>query len=117
MRKVMEDYVRLRHLEAGYELSTPAHQQGRTVRHLRHLGFYADLMYPRCTSTRSGTLTAPEAAGAGLLPEADELPDALPDLPVLWTVVPRAAAAALRVRQRLPVRVSGWCTGSPESAA
>ena len=43
-------------------------------------------------------------AGAGLLPQADELPDAQPDLPVARPVLPRAAAAAVRVRHRLPLR-------------
>ena len=39
-----------------------------------------------------------------LLPEAHELPDALPDLPQPDAQLPRAAAAALRARHRLPLR-------------
>ena len=43
-------------------------------------------------------------AGAGLLPQAHELPDAQPHLQLPRQVLPRAAAASLRVRQRLPLR-------------
>ena len=46
----------------------------------------------RCTSTRSATTTATSHAGPGLLPQADELPDAQPDLPVAR----RAATASCR---------------------
>ena len=45
--------------------------------------------------------------GAGeqrVLPQGHELPDAQPDLPVARAVLPRAAAAVLRVRLGLPVR-------------
>ena len=42
--------------------------------------------------------------GAGLLPQADELPDAQPDLRGARPLLPRAAAAAVRVRHGLPVR-------------
>ena len=45
-----------------------------------------------------------EMEGAELPPQGDELPDAQPDLPVARPVLPRAAAAALRVRRRLPQR-------------
>ena len=44
------------------------------------------------------------ASRAGLLPQADELPDAQPDLRRARPVLPGAAAAAVRVRHRLPVR-------------
>ena len=53
-------------------------------------------------------------AGAGLLPQADELPDAQPDLPVPRPVVPGAAAAVLRVRHGLPLReVRGGARADP----
>ena len=58
-----------------------------------HLPYYADTMFP--------------ADGAGeqrVLPQGHELPDAQPDLPVARAVLPRAAAAVLRVRLGLPVR-------------
>ena len=58
-----------------------------------HLEWYADSMYPPM-----------ELEGAELLPQADELPDAHPDLPVARAVLPGAAAAAVRVRHRVPVR-------------
>ena len=42
--------------------------------------------------------------GPGLLPQADELPDALPDLPVARAVLSRTSVAALRVRHGVPLR-------------
>ena len=45
-----------------------------------------------------------EMEGANYYVKADELPDAQPDLPLARAVVPRAAAAAVRVRLRLPPR-------------
>ena len=42
--------------------------------------------------------------GPGLLPQADELPDALPDLPVARALLSRTSVAALRVRHGLPLR-------------
>jgi threonyl-tRNA synthetase len=47
VRKVMEDYSRQRHLEAGYEfVNTPHISKGELFDISGHLGFYADLMYP-----------------------------------------------------------------------
>jgi threonyl-tRNA synthetase len=47
VRKVMEDYARLRHLEAGYEfVNTPHISKAELFDISGHLGFYADLMYP-----------------------------------------------------------------------
>jgi threonyl-tRNA synthetase len=47
VRKIMEDYARLRHLEAGYEfVNTPHISKGELFDISGHLGFYADLMYP-----------------------------------------------------------------------
>src|SRR4029079_9699674 len=43
-------------------------------------------------------------ARPGLLPQADELPDALPDLPVPRAVIPRTSIAALRIRHGVPLR-------------
>ena len=61
--------------------------------------WYADGMYPPWMRS------APRAVRrAGLLPEADELPDAQPDLRAARAVLPGAAAAAVRVRHGLPVR-------------
>ena len=71
----------------------PAHHQGRAVRDLR----------PPAVVRREH-VPADGARGRRVLPQADELPDAQPDLPVARAVLPRAAAAAVRVRHRVPVR-------------
>jgi threonyl-tRNA synthetase len=47
VRKIMEDYSRQRHLEAGYEfVNTPHISKGELFNISGHLGFYADMMYP-----------------------------------------------------------------------
>ena len=53
---------------------------------------------------RRGHVPAHGAGGREVLPQADELPDAHPDLRIARPVLPRAAAAAVRVRHRVPVR-------------
>ncbi len=58
-----------------------------------HLQWYAD-----------GHVPAHGDGGREVLPQADELPDAHPDLRIARPVLPRAAAAAVRVRHRVPVR-------------
>ena len=53
-----------------------------------------------------------------VLPEADELPDALPHLPQPPAQLPRAAAAAVRARHGVPLRAGRRrCTASCASAA
>jgi threonyl-tRNA synthetase len=47
LRKVMEDYSRQRHVEAGYEfVNTPHISKAELFKISGHLGFYGDLMYP-----------------------------------------------------------------------
>jgi threonyl-tRNA synthetase len=47
VRKVMEDYSRQRHVEAGYEfVNTPHISKAELFEISGHLGFYADTMYP-----------------------------------------------------------------------
>ena len=47
LRKIMEDYSRQRHTEAGYEfVNTPHISKAELFKISGHLGFYADLMYP-----------------------------------------------------------------------
>jgi threonyl-tRNA synthetase len=47
LRKIMEDYSRQRHIEAGYEfVNTPHISKAELFNISGHLGFYADLMYP-----------------------------------------------------------------------
>ena len=91
----MEDYVRRSAHRGGLRLRRhPAHHQGAALFETSgHLPYYEDTMFP--------------ADGAGereVLPQGHELPDAQPDLPVARAVLPRAAAAVLRVRLGLPVR-------------
>ena len=83
----------------------PAHHQGAAVPHLgaprlvrrRHVP--ADAHRRRVQRGRHRA-----QAGPGLLPQADELPDALPDLPGARPVLPRTSVAALRVRFGVPLR-------------
>ena len=47
LRKIMEDYSRQRHVEAGYEfVNTPHISKAELFKISGHLGFYGDLMYP-----------------------------------------------------------------------
>ena len=47
LRKIMEDYSRQRHVEAGYEfVNTPHISKAELFTISGHLGFYGDLMYP-----------------------------------------------------------------------
>ena len=90
----MEDYVRQRHIEEGFEyVGTPHITKEGLFDTSGHLPYYEDTMFPPM-----------EMEGSELLPQGDELPDAQPDLPVARAVLPRAAAAALRVRLGLPLR-------------
>ena len=94
IRRVMEDYSRQRHDEAGYEfVNSPHITKAELFETSGHLGWFKEGMFPPM-----------QMEGAELLPQADELPVPHPDLPVPRAVLPRAAAAAVRVRHRLPVR-------------
>ncbi len=109
VRRELEDYSRRKHIEAGYEFVNTPHITKAQLFHIfgtpglvrrRHVP--ADACRRRVRRGRHGAQARP-----GLLPEADELPDALPDLPVARAVVSRTSVAALRVRHRLPVRELG----------
>ena len=106
IRRELEDYSRRKHSRGRLRVRQhPAHHQGGAVQ---------DLRPPRLVRRRHVPADAPRRrvqrgrhgaqAGPGLLPQADELPDALPDLPVAWAVISRTSVAALRVRHRLPLR-------------
>ena len=71
----------------------PAHQQGRPVPHLRAPALL-----------RGHHVPADGDGARGVPPQGDELPDAQPDLPLAPALLPRAAAAVLRVRVCLPLR-------------
>ena len=83
----------------------PAHHQGAAVPHVGPPGLVrrrhvpADAPRRRVQRRRNGA-----QAGPGLLPQADELPDAHPDLRLARAVVSRASVAALRIRHRVPLR-------------
>ncbi len=83
----------------------PAHHQGTALHHLRAPGVVRRRHVPADADRRGVQRGRHRAqARAGLLPQADELPDAPPDLPVAGAFLPRTSVAALRVRQRLPLR-------------
>ena len=94
IRKLMEDYSRAEHEKAGYQFVwTPAPGQVDPLR---------DLRPPRLVL--GGDVPADGDGGRHLLPEAHELPDAHPDLPVPPAVLSGAADPAVRVRDGLPLR-------------
>ncbi len=83
----------------------PAHHQGGAVRDLRAPRLVRRGHVPAHGPRRGVRRRRRGQAGrAEVLPEADELPDAQPDLRRARPVLPRAAAAAVRVRHRLPLR-------------
>ncbi len=95
IRRLMEDYSRRRHEEAGYEfVNTPHITKAELFEISGHLDWYADGMYPPMELD----------GGQRLLPQADELPVPHPDLQEPAALVPRAAAAPVRVRHGLPLR-------------
>ena len=109
IRKELEDYSRRRHERGGLRVRQhPAHHQGAAVRDLRAPRLVRRGHVPAHAARRRAERGrhGPQA-GAGLLPQADELPDAQPDLPVARPSLPGAAAAAVRVRHRLPLREVG----------
>ena len=94
LKRELEDYVRRRHIEEGFEyVGTPHISKEQSVPHLR-----APAVLRRHHVPALGHRRRPH------VPQGDELPDAQPDLPVTQPVLPRAAAAAVRVRPRLPLR-------------
>ena len=95
IKREMEDYVRRRHIEEGFEyVGTP---------HISKEGLF-HTSGPPARTTRDGMFPPHGDGGRGLPPQGDELPDAQPDLPLARALLPRAAAAALRVRLGLPLR-------------
>ena len=83
----------------------PAHHQGAAVPHLRAPGLVCRRHVPSDAHRRRVQRGRHGAqAGPGLLPQADELPDALPDLPRSRPVISRTAVARLRVRCGVPLR-------------
>ena len=72
IKREMEDYVRRRHIEEGFEYVGTPHISKEGLFHTSgHLPYYAD-----------GDVPADGDGGRELPPQGDELPDAQPDLPV-----------------------------------
>ena len=92
--------------------STPRTSPRAGLRDLRPPGLVRRRHVP-ADACRRGVRTRRRGAqaGPGLLPQADELPDALPDLPRARAVLPRAAAAACSSSARsTATRSPAWCT-------
>ena len=72
IKREMEDYVRRRHIEEGFEYVGTPHITKEGLFHTSgHLPYYADGMFPPM-----------DLEARHLLPQGDELPDAQPDLPL-----------------------------------
>ena len=85
IKREMEDYVRRRHLEEGFEyVGTPHISKDGLFHTSGHLPYYADTMFPPM-----------EFEGANYRLKAMEPPDAQPDLPVARALLSRAASATL----------------------
>ena len=102
----MEDYSREMHRKHHYSfVQTPHITKGGLYETSGHLHWYKDGMYPPMhldeEKDADGNITKPARR---LLPQADELPDAQPHLQVAPALLPRAAAASVRVRHRVPLR-------------
>ncbi len=97
IKREMEDYVRRRHIEEGFQyVGTPHISKAGLFHTSGHLPVLRRHDVP------------PDGDGAlGVPPQGDELPDAQPHLPLARTLLPRAAAAPLRVRLGLPQREVG----------
>ena len=90
----MEDYVRQRHIEEGFEYVGTPHITKEGLFHTSgHLPYYADSMFPPM-----------EFEGANYYLKAMNCPMHNLIYRSRRPVLPRAAAAAVRVRQRLPLR-------------
>ena len=90
-----------------------AHHQGGAVRDVGPPRLVRRRHVPADPLRRRG-----RRRGAGLLPQADELPVPRPDLPVAAAELPRAPAAAVRVRHACTAtRRAAWSTASRACAA
>ncbi len=102
IRRVMEDYSRRRHEEAGYEyVNTPHITKEELFETSGHLGFYAESMFPPM-----------EIGGRQVLPQADELPVARADLSS--RAGGRTGSCRCGCSSSAPctgTRSPAWCTG------
>ena len=93
VRMEMEEYSRRRHIEEGYEFVYSPHiTKAQLFEISGHLDWYAEGMYPPMHMDEERDADGQHhQAGAGLLPQAHELPHAQPDLPLARALLPRAA--------------------------
>ena len=102
VRRIMEEYSRERHETSGYQfVNSPHITKAGLFETSGHLDWFADGMFPPMHLDEGG------GRRHDLLPEADELPVPHPDLQAPHALVPRAAAAVLRVRHGVPLREVG----------
>ena len=95
IRRLMEDYSRQRHVEAGYDFVNSPHITKVTP--LRGVG-------PPGLVRRGDVPAHGARRGHPVLPQTDELPVPHPGVPQPSALLPGAAHAALRVRHGLPLR-------------
>ena len=89
-----------RHEAAGYEfVNSPHITKSNLFETSGHLDWFADGMFP--------PMELDEGGDGDVLPQADELPVPHPDLQEPHALVPRAAAAVVRVRHGVPLREVG----------
>ena len=101
--KLIEAEVREQLAKRGYdEIKTPRDPRRGALAPLRPLG-----QLPREHVLRRALRARPRRGRPALRAEADELPRRLPRLRLSAPLLPRPAAAARRVRRRLPLRARG----------
>ena len=94
IRRLMEDYSRQRHVEAGYEFVNSPHITKSSSSRFR----------VTWTGSPTGCTRPWSSTGAAVLPQAHELPVPHSGVPQPPAVLPGAADAALRIRDGLPLR-------------
>ena len=106
IRKVMEDYSRAKHVEAGYEfVNTPHITKARLYEISGHLDWYSDGMFPPMhLDAELGPDGEVRKPGQDYYLKPMNCPDAHPHLQGAGPFLPRAAVADVRVRHGLPVR-------------
>jgi threonyl-tRNA synthetase len=98
IRRVMEDYSRRRHEQAGYLfVNTPHLSKAELFETSGHLGFYKEGMFPPMELDGAEYYAKPMNCPM-------HVPDARTHLRLARAVLPGTAAAAVRVRHRVPIR-------------
>ena len=104
VRRIMEEYSRQRHEQAGYDFVNTPHITKEGLFHTSgHLDWYADGMFPPMHLEEGGQ----GGEGVNYYLKPMNCPFHVLDLPAPHAVVPRVAAAVLRVRVGVPLREVG----------